>query len=286
MSRDHAFKQVDVFTAVPLLGNPVAVVLDAEGLDDTAMQRFAAWTNLSETTFVLPPEEEGADYTVRIFTPRVELPFAGHPTIGTAHAVLEAGLATPKAGRLVQHCKLGLVDLAVAADWPRDGLSFRLPTYAVEEAPEADEVVALLGAEVTVRAVPAAVNVGPVWTIAELGDVAAIEQLQPDLARLAAYSVRHKGTGLTVFASDEDGAVMVRSFAPADGIPEDPVCGSGNGAVAAYRLLGGQIGDGDAYTASQGRQVGRDGKISVRINGADIHIGGAAVTGIEGVLKL
>jgi PhzF family phenazine biosynthesis protein len=286
MSRDRAFKQVDVFTAVPLLGNPVAVVLDAEGLDDTAMQRFAAWTNLSETTVVLPPQVEGADYTVRIFTPRAELPFAGHPTLGTAHAVLEAGLAMPKAGRLVQHCKLGLVELAVADDWQKDGLSFRLPTYAVEEAPEADEVVALLGADVTVRAVPAAVNVGPVWTIAELGGIAEVEQLRPDLTRLAAYSERHKGTGLTVFGCGADGAVMVRSFAPADGIPEDPVCGSGNGAVAAYRLVGGQIGDGDTYMASQGRQIGRDGKISVRIDGADIHIGGASVTGIEGMLRL
>ncbi len=121
--RNRPFKQVDVFTAVPYRGNPVAVVLDGEGLSDAEMQTFANWTNLSETTFILPPSDPAADYRVRIFTPKAELPFAGHPTLGTAHAVLEAGLASAREGRLVQQCAVGLVDLAVG----QNGLSFRLP---------------------------------------------------------------------------------------------------------------------------------------------------------------
>ena len=131
MSRSRAFTQVDVFTAVPYKGNPVAVVLDGEGLSEAEMQGFANWTNLSETTFVLPASDPAADYRVRIFTPKDELPFAGHPTLGTAHAVLEAGLASAKNGRLVQQCAVGLVELTVG----ETGLSFKLPRYAVNDAP-------------------------------------------------------------------------------------------------------------------------------------------------------
>ena len=126
MRMARLFPQVDVFTAVPYKGNPVAVVLDGAGLSDGEMQAFANWTNLSETTFVLPPTQAGADYRVRIFTPEAELPFAGHPTLGTAHAVIEAGLAAPQDGRLVQQCAVGLVELALG----EGGLSFRLPRYA------------------------------------------------------------------------------------------------------------------------------------------------------------
>ncbi len=278
MTRERAFKQVDVFTSVPLLGNPVAVVLDAEGLSDAAMQAFANWTNLSETTFVLPATDPGADYRVRIFTPKAELPFAGHPTIGTAHAVLEAGLAKATDGRLVQQCAIGLVELAIS-----DGaLSFRLPRYALREIAD-PEATAWIGAEVKGSA--QAVDVGPVWLVAELAEIVALEGLTPDLARLARYYEANGLTGATLYAADGE-RVVVRSFAPADGIPEDPVCGSGNGAVAAYRLAAGQVGDGDSYVASQGRQLGRDGHVSIRIDGADIHVGGSAVTCVEGVVSL
>ena len=124
---NRSYKVVDAFTATPLLGNPVAVVLDAEGLDRAGMQAVARWTNLSETTFLLPPTLEGADYQLRIFTPRGELPFAGHPTLGSAHAALEAGRVTPRGGRLVQQCGVGLVNLSVTGEVPDRQLALALP---------------------------------------------------------------------------------------------------------------------------------------------------------------
>lgn len=276
--RARAFRQVDVFTAVPYKGNPVAVVLDGEGLSDAEMQAFANWTNLSETTFVLPATDPAADYRVRIFTPKAELPFAGHPTLGTAHAVIEAGLAAPRDGRLVQQCAVGLVELSVGGA----GLSFRLPRYAQSELTD-PEATGWIGAEV--RGAAQAVDVGPVWLIAQLAEISALENLKHDEARLSAYYMPRGMTGATLYATDGE-RVMVRSFAPGDGIAEDPVCGSGNGAVAAFRLAAGQVAAGEGYVASQGRQVGRDGYVHVRIEGTDIHIGGQCVTCIEGKVRL
>lgn len=278
MMRSRPFKQVDVFTAVPYMGNPVAVVLDGDGLSDAEMQAFANWTNLSETTFVLPPSDPVADYRVRIFTPRAELPFAGHPTLGTAHAVLEAGLARASEGRLVQQCAVGLVDLAVG----QAGLSFRLPRYALTELTD-PEATAWINAPI--RGAAQAVDVGPVWLVAEVDGVAALENLAHDEVRLADYYVPRGMTGATLYAVEGE-RVVVRSFAPGDGIPEDPVCGSGNGAAAAFRLAAGQVRSGDSYVASQGRQVGRDGFVQVRFAGSDIHIGGQCVTCIEGAVTL
>jgi PhzF family phenazine biosynthesis protein len=280
MSRQRAFRQVDVFTAVPYKGNPVAVVLDGEGLGDADMQAFANWTNLSETTFVLPATDPGADYRLRIFTPKDELPFAGHPTLGSAHAVVEAGIAAPRGGRLVQECAVGLVEL----DLRESGVSFRLPRYALRPLDDA-EATAWLGEGVAVHGTPHAVDVGPTWLIAELADIAALDRLDHDPARLTRYYQATGMTGATIFAV-EDGRVMVRSFAPGDGIPEDPVCGSGNAAVAAYRLATGQITAGDSYVASQGRQLGRDGKVSIRIDGTDVHVGGQCVTCVAGTVSL
>ena len=278
MSRSRKFAQIDVFTAVPYKGNPVAVVLDGEGLSDAEMQAFANWTNLSETTFVLPATDPAADYRVRIFTPKAELPFAGHPTLGTAHAVLAAGLAHARGDQLVQQCAVGLVDLTVG----RQGLSFRLPRYALEELTD-PEATAWIGAET--KGAAQAVNVGPTWLVAELASIADLESLDHDAARLAAYYMPLRMTGASIYAVEGD-RVAVRSFAPGDGIAEDPVCGSGNGAVAAFRLAAGQVSDGDSYVASQGRQVGRDGFISIRFDGADIHVGGQCVTCIEGAVTL
>lgn len=280
MSRARPFRQVDVFTRELTRGNPVAVVLDGEGLSLGQMHDFARWTNLSETTFLVPASDPNADYTLRIFTPREELPFAGHPTLGSAHAAIEAGLVKPREGRLVQQCAVGLVDLEVNGA----RLSFRLPRYAVHELTD-PEATAWIGDGVILKGPAQAVDVGPVWLVAELAEVAALEDLRHDAVRLAAYYTTHGLTGATLFALDGE-RVVVRSFAPADGIPEDPVCGSGNGAVAAYRLVLGQVGAGDAWIASQGRQIGRDGRISVRIDGANIHIGGDCATGIEGIVIL
>jgi PhzF family phenazine biosynthesis protein len=275
------FKQVDVFTAIGLKGNPVAVILDAKGISPEQMQAIANWTNLSETTFVTAPTDPAADYAVRIFTPKSELPFAGHPTLGTAHAVIEAGLATFKDGKLIQQCAVGLVEISEAGS----GLSFRLPRYAFEDAPDGDVLSAALG-DSAIKGAASIVNVGPRWVIAELTSAAIVELLSPDLTALADYDRKHGTTGLTVYAEAADGDIIVRSFAPADGIAEDPVCGSGNAAVAAFRLRLGQVSGGSHYTASQGRQVGRDGYVNVRIDGDAIHVGGNCVTVVDGVFKL
>jgi PhzF family phenazine biosynthesis protein len=275
------FKQVDVFTSVPLKGNPVAVVLDGAGLSAEQMQAIANWTNLSETTFVTAATDPAADYAVRIFTPKSELPFAGHPTLGTAHAVIEAGLAAWKEGKMVQQCAVGLVEISQTAN----GLSFRLPRYSYEDAPEPEKLTAALG-EGAIIGTPQIVDVGPRWVIAELASPQLLDALVADLQILADYDRRHGTTGLTVFANGHDDNIMVRSFAPADGVAEDPVCGSGNGAVAAYRLRLGQVADGSAYRASQGTQVGRDGHVHVRVDGTDIHVGGECVTVVDGQFRL
>ena len=281
MTAIRAFKQVDVFTSVPLMGNPVAVILDGEGLSTETMQKMANWTNLSETTFVTPATDPAADYAVRIFTPKSELPFAGHPTLGTAHAVIEAGLASFDDGKIVQQCAVGLVEVSQSAA----GLSFRLPRYSFEDAPDVDWLAAALG-DGAIVGLPQIVDVGPRWVIAELALVGVLETLSPDLASLADYDRKHHTTGLTVFAKGQDQSLMVRSFAPADGVAEDPVCGSGNAAVAAYRLSLGQVVAGSTYAVSQGRQVGRDGKVQVRIDGDVIHVSGECVTVMEGVVRL
>ncbi len=276
--RLRAFKQVDVFTDQLLRGNPVAVVLDGEGLETAQMQAFANWTNLSETTFVSPATDAGADYAIRIFTPRSELPFAGHPTLGTAHAILESGMANAPLGKLVQQCAVGLVEITVSSR----SLSFRLPRCSLSEAPQG--LAEALRCDV--KGVPQIVDVGPRWAIAELESANLVAALDPDMATLAKYDESYGSTGLTVFGARGNGDIEVRTFTPSHGIAEDPVCGSGNGAVAAYRLANHQIGDGSAYVAYQGANVGRDGRVHVRIEGADVHIGGACVTCIDGTVEL
>jgi PhzF family phenazine biosynthesis protein len=271
------FRQVDVFTATALAGNPVAVVLDADGLDDATMQRLAAWTNLSETTFVLPPTAPGASYRLRIFTQRSEIPFAGHPTIGSAHAVLEAGIASPHGGALCQECGAGV--LTIRTDGGR--LAVRVPEATVrrEVALGPDELARALGAPPTGD--PLAIDVGPVWLVARLADVATVRGLAPDLGAIDRLARRLGSTGVTVFAVGDDRArpVVVRSFAPPAGVAEDPVCGSGNAAVGAYLgATGGLDETGPAYRASQGREVGRDGTVEVRVadGGRAVEIAGTA----------
>jgi PhzF family phenazine biosynthesis protein len=286
MMKSRAFKQVDVFTSVPLLGNPVAVVLDAAGLNEADMARFANWTNLSETTFILPPSDPAADYYLRIFTPKTELPFAGHPTLGSAFAALEAGLAVPKGRKIVQQCQVGLIDIAVPDDWRTEGLSFRLPHHKIWAAPDQAMLIAAMGAAGKLRAEPVVVDVGPHWVIAEFLRAEDVSAFDGDLMALADYDRAHGTTGLTIFAEGGAGDIVVRSFAPTDGLAEDPVCGSGNGSVAAYRLETGSIARGQSYLASQGREIGRDGWIKVRIAEDGIHIGGNAVTCVTGMVTL
>ena len=267
------FRQVDVFTDRPFLGNPVAVVIGADGLDSAAMQRIAGWTNLSETTFLLKSSK--ADYRLRIFTPRQELPFAGHPTIGSAHAALESGFVARKK-RLVQECGAGLIALSVE----QDGRIFLQgpPTRTQALEPPIPSIPLLPGAPVL------KVDVGPVWVVGEVSDAAALAALKPDMTALAEWSESLGVTGTTVFARSSDGLsqIHVRSFAPAHGVPEDPVCGSGNLSVATY--VGRRFGN--AYVARQGMQLGRDGRVSVRVNEKNVQIGGHAVTCVEGEIRI
>lgn len=285
----RAIHVVDVFSATPFRGNPVAVILGAEGLDGPRMQAIAAWTNLSETTFHLPPTRADADYRLRIFTPRGELPFAGHPTIGSAHALIEAGLVAPRNGRVVQECGAGLVPVTLEPGPEGVGLSLELPEPDFRDLAdsEADELAALLGAAPVAGARASVVDVGPRWMVAQLADAGTVLGITPDPARCAAFDRRLGVTGVTVFGVHASGeaAIEVRSFAPAMGVPEDPVCGSGNGAVAAWRLRAGRLAEGDAYLAAQGRCVGRDGQVRLRVAGGKIHVGGAAVTTLTGSLR-
>jgi len=239
------------------------------------MQRIAAWTNLSETTFVLASTRLGADYRLRIFTPRQELPFAGHPTIGSAHAVRESGFARETNGGLRQECGAGVLDLTIES--PR--IFVRAPAAKVSAAP-----VPLFGASRALR-----VDVGPVWIVVDLGEAADVDALAPDLPAIAELSDSLRATGVTVFGrtGDPREPIHVRSFAPAHGIPEDPVCGSGNISVAAFLRETGLLREfGRDYTARQGMQVGRDGRVAVRVRGDSIEIGGEAVTCIDGTIRL
>jgi PhzF family phenazine biosynthesis protein len=279
------FKQVDVFTARPLAGNPVAVVLDADGLDDATMQRLAAWTNLSETTFVLPPSTSEADYRLRIFTPRSELPFAGHPTVGSAHAVLEARVATPRHGVVRQECLAGVLPIHV--DGPRLAVRVPEPKVVREGTLDANQVAGALG--VTLAAVPLRIDVGPVWIVALVADQRALRSMTPDLSAIERLSRSSAATGVTAFALPDDARapIAVRSFAPAAGVAEDPVCGSGNASVGAYLACTGLLArTGTRYRASQGRELGRDGSVEVSVadGGRTIEIGGTCVTVVDGQL--
>lgn len=287
------FKQIDVFTRVPFRGNPVAVVLDAQGLDSTQMQQIANWTNLSETTFVLPATTPEADYRVRIFTPGSELPFAGHPTIGTAHALLEAGLVTVKQDGLVQECGAGLVKIHVDTNPTGEfSISFELPQPTVSELTDeqVDELQALLGADLVREARPRLIDVGARWIVAQLSDAVAVLNVRPDFERMKIQDASARTTGVVIFGSYPPGEVAqieVRAFAPTCGVNEDPVCGSGNGCVALFVKETGQIDSiGVNYLASQGQVVGRSGLIELGIGPHGIRVGGSAVTCIEGTVRV
>ena len=289
------FTTVDVFTAEPFFGNPVAVVLDAQGLDAEQMQRIARWMNLSETTFVLPPSATDADYQVRIFTPAAELPFAGHPTLGTAHALLEAGRITPRSaetgGLLLQECGVGLVRLSIETT-PGGGrwLSFELPTpkiraLGVEEQSDLERVLATGTGSLTGACL---IDVGPRWVVAPLGSAEAVLACRPDLARLAAMDMKLDRTGVVIFGEHAPGKAArleVRAFAPAHGVPEDPVCGSGNGAVGAWLRHAGRVPvDEASLLVTQGGAVGRAGRIRLSLSEAAIRVGGQCVTCVTGIL--
>jgi PhzF family phenazine biosynthesis protein len=272
------FRQVDVFTTEPLRGNPVAVVLDADGLDAATMQRFAHWTNLSETTFVLPPTVPAADYRVRIFTPIEELPFAGHPTLGTCHAWLESGGVARENGRIIQQCAAGLIPIRRE----RERLAFAAPPL-LRSGPLAadvlDRVVRQLGISRGDVVDAAWADNGPGWVAVLLADRDAVLNLRPQPGDLKIGVVGFHPAGSEL-------AIEVRAFFPKDGATvEDPVTGSFNASLATWlreseRLL-------PPYVASQGSVLGREGRIHVSLDedGA-IWVGGGTVTCVDGDVDL
>lgn len=285
MSRRYTV--VDAFSSKPLLGNPVAVILDAEGLSTEQMQAVARWTNLSETTFVLPATVPDADYRLRIFTPASELAFAGHPTLGSAKAITDAGLKQPRNGKLVQECKAGLIPIDVDADTSTFVLQLPEATITELDGTAKDALAKAYGT--TLANLPfAVVDVGIGWGIAEVESVEALLSLQQDLSACAEVERANGLTGVSLFARYDNGNIEVRSFAVNDGVPEDPVCGSGNGAVAAYRRHVGQMPATDwGYTSSQGQCVGRDGRINLSADSQGlIRVGGQCVVTVRGELAL
>ena len=270
--------QVDVFTSVPYRGNPVAVVLDGAGLSAEEMQRFAHWMNLSETTFVLPPATGGADYLVRIFTPSRELPFAGHPTLGTCHAWLEAG-GTPGQPRVVvQECGAGLVTLRQG----QEGLAFAAPPV-LRDGPVDEELLATIASALRIdRAdiVDASwADNGPGWVAVLLASAEAVLAVRPGLTDLDLGLVGPYPPGSPV-------AFEVRAFFPSNGATtEDPVTGSLNASLAAWLLSTGRAQA--PYVTSQGTALGRAGRVHISADpDGTIWVAGATVTCIKGQVDL
>ncbi|UXM95841.1 PhzF family phenazine biosynthesis protein [Bartonella sp. HY329] len=283
------FKQVDVFTTKSFKGNPVAIVMDGQSLQTQQMQEIANWTNLSETTFVLPPKNPKADYALRIFTPVQELPFAGHPTIGTAYALLEEGLIKPKNGGLIQECAAGLIALTVHETDDAPIIFFQLPKPKLTalDSDEIDQLEIMLNCAINRELPPILVDVGARWIVMNTYNVRNVLAAQPDFSRLAIHNKAMQVTGICIYSEWGQNHIEVRSFAPACGANEDPVCGSGNGSVAAFiRHYGKSSKFERTIKSSQGRVLERDGIVYLRITDEEILVGGSAVTCIEGEINL
>lgn len=292
MTRRLRFLQLDVFANRLFDGNPLAVVFDAVGLDTDTMQRIARWTNLSETTFLLPPTQPAADYRVRIFTTHQELPFAGHPSVGSAYAAIDHGWVDSGKTSLVQECAAGLLPVQVVGTGPSRIIHVQAPPARIAPgaADLADKLATALHAPldpVTTRLV----DNGPRWIVCDLREASVVRGLHPDFTALASACEQASALGVCAFGRERDGtaAMAVRAFCPSENIPEDPVTGSANAAIAAYlQATGGLSTYGQRYRASQGREVGRDGCVEVSVDpiGSAITIGGACVIGVRGELLL
>lgn len=280
---------VDVFTEEAFWGNPVAVIGAGIPLAPEQMLRIARWTGMPETVFVLPLDahhdsEHAADYQVRIWSPSCELAFAGHPSIGAAHVLLEDGLIAPKAGRFTQLCIAGCIDMCVTTVGARRRVSFRTPIPTVEQLDDAGhaDVLNAIGCSAAL-AKTALVEAGTRWIIAEMKHASDVNALRPAMDRVLALSALHNVSGVTVLgrAHGGDADYEVRSFAPAIGVPEDAVCGGGNACAAAWVASQNDWREGSADSViNQGKQVGRAGRVFWK--GPDrarhIEIGGFAVT--------
>ena len=285
------YLEIDVFTLRPFYGNPLAVILDAEDLDAVAMQRIAAWTNLSETAFLLAPTTPAADYRVRIFTPRQELPFAGHPSVGAAYAAIMAARMPDGPGSRTQQCAAGLLPVRVEGHGPQRRIHVRAPRASLHPPlppVQAQALAVALGA--SLRGPAQVVDVGAVWLLAGLADAATVRALRPDPVAIAALTQATGCVGVAVFGREPagDAALAVRAFCPGDGIAEDPVTGSANAAIGALLHQRGELAAiGPRYRASQGRELGRDGLVEVQVE-ADgmVWIGGHCAACVEGVIAL
>ncbi|MEZ5178020.1 MAG: PhzF family phenazine biosynthesis protein [Acidimicrobiales bacterium] len=277
MLRDYV--EVDVFTDQPFRGNPLAVVVDAEGLSDLEMAQFANWTNFSETTFLLPPTDPGADYRVRIFTPSQELPFAGHPTLGSAHAWLAAGGAARPDGTVVQECGVGLVTVRQAGD---GRLAFAAPPLVRSGPLDGDlfdDVVGVLGVSSDDVVDAAWIDNGPGWIGVLLASAEAVLAVSPS-------TTDHKIGLIGPHPDDVDAAYEVRGFFPANGVVvEDPVTGSLNASAAQWLVGSGRFTP--PYVATQGTALGRAGVVHVAADDdAQIWVAGQVVTRVAGTVDL
>jgi PhzF family phenazine biosynthesis protein len=291
-ARTVRFKQVDVFTAVPFKGNPLAVVFDADDLDDAQMQAIARWTNLSETTFLVKPTEPAADYRVRIFTSHGELPFAGHPTLGTAHALRESGYQPKVPGKLIQQCGAGLVELRA-----QEGGAWAFAAPLARVTPLATDLYATLALALRSDAVdfsapPCGIDNGAPWLVVRVNSAAACLAIKPDAAALARVVEAVGAHGIAVYGPHEangPATFEVRCLMVGGnlGVGEDPVTGSANAALAGL-LTAQQRRPGLAYTVRQGTAIGRAGQVSVHYDDATgkTWIGGSSVTVVDGTFRL
>ncbi|MFI6468286.1 PhzF family phenazine biosynthesis protein [Streptomyces sp. NPDC050528] len=280
MPRTRSFVQVDVFSTSPYSGNPVAVVLDGTDLSDEEMQRVARWTNLSETTFLLPPTVPEADYRVRIFTPGGELPFAGHPTLGSARAWLDGGGTPRDDGRVVQECAVGLV----AVRRGEGALAFAAPPRVREGALDEDQLRWIVGAFGITRDRIVAhqwVDNGPGWAVVQLATAEEVLALEPDFSLAPTAMVGAIGA----YGDGSRHAFELRTFAPGAGVPEDPACGSMNAAVGQWLTSTG--GAPSSYRVSQGTRLGRAASIAITADpDGTVWVSGAADVCIRGAITL
>jgi PhzF family phenazine biosynthesis protein len=276
----RTFTQVDVFTDTPLRGNPLAVVHDAQGLGDAQMAAFARWTNLSETTFLLPPTDPAADYRVRIFTPHRELPFAGHPTLGTCHAWLAAGGIAQRADEVVQQCAVGLIRVRRSG---AQRLAFAAPP-CLRSGPLDDELLARIVAALGLQRADVLdhqwVDNGPGWCAVRLASADAVLAVQPDWAALAGIKLGLVGAHAAGF----DAQFEVRALIGEGPGYEDPVTGSLNASLAQWLIASGTAPA--AYTAAQGTRLDRSGRVFIERIDGQVWVGGHSVSCIRGELAL
>ena len=284
------FVQADVFADRPGAGNPLAVVLDAAGLDDAAMQAIARWTRLPETTFVLPPTRPGASYAIRMFSPKKEVPFAGHPSVGTAHVVLEAGLAEPRQGLLLQEGVAGLLPLRVEMDAGVRRIAIRTPRAQLVETAEARgarlaEALDWLPAGALP---PALMDGGRRWWLAEARDEASLRSALPDWDSIAALARATASMGVLAFARCEGGdyQVAARAFVGGPGVFEDAASGAANATLAAWLALRDALpGHEGRYRVSQGREVGHDARLEMHVDAdGEVWSGGQVVSVVRGTI--